>query len=50
MALLTAVATVAGAQSPRSETVASGLEHPWAVAFLITAGVLVIVCMPSRKS
>jgi hypothetical protein len=23
---------------------------PWAVAFLITAGILVIVCMPSRKS
>jgi glucose/arabinose dehydrogenase len=31
----------AGAQSPRAETVASGLDHPWALAFLPAGGFLV---------
>lgn len=46
-ALAALVAASAGQAAPRAETVASGLEHPWAVAFL-PAGRFLVSERPGR--
>jgi aldose sugar dehydrogenase len=47
IAVLSAAATPAAAQTPRLQPVASGLEHPWAVAFL-PAGRFLVTERPGR--